>query len=127
MYRELDELTGEADLKQFTGQLTDRFGELPGQTRELLLIVPLRQKAGELGIERIMLKKNRMVLYFISDPESSFYQSAVFSGILNYVQQNPRKCSMKENNGKLTLTFTQVAHVHQALGILQTMTKQITK
>ncbi|MCD6331781.1 MAG: transcription-repair coupling factor, partial [Bacteroidales bacterium] len=127
LYRELDELTGEADLKQFTGQLTDRFGELPGQTRELLLIVPLRQKAGELGIERIMLKKNRMVLYFISDPESSFYQSAVFSGILNYVQQNPRKCSMKENNGKLTLTFTQVAHVHQALGILQTMTKQITK
>jgi len=73
----------------------------------------------DLGSERIQLKNDRMVLYFISDPDSSYYQSPAFLSVLQYVQKNPRRCNMKEANKKLTLSFGNVSSVSKALEILE--------
>jgi transcription-repair coupling factor (superfamily II helicase) len=121
LYRELDEISDEKALEAFAHQLTDRFGEMPQQTRELLHVVKLRWLAMELGIERIQLKNDRMVLYFISDPDSSYYQSPAFLSVLQYVQKNPRRCTMKEANKKLTLSFGNVASVSKAVELLEGM------
>ena len=115
IYRELDEIKEEAHLQLFTQKLNDRFGPLPEQTEELLNIVRLRWAAMRLGIERIMMKNQKLVLYFISNMDSPFFNSPAFSQVLNYVQNNPRRCQMREKNGKLTLSFERIPSVKQAL------------
>jgi transcription-repair coupling factor (superfamily II helicase) len=118
LYRELDEIANEPALIVFEHQLVDRFGEMPPQTVELLNVVRLRWKAMEFGIERIMLKNDRMVLYFISNQDSPFYQSAEFSQVLQYVQKNSKRCLMKEVNGKLTLSFGNIGSVRKAVELI---------
>jgi len=115
LYRELDEIKDEDQLTEFSNQLIDRFGEPPLQTNELLHVVRLRWVAMQLGVERIMLKNQRMVLFFIGDQDSPFYNSPTFIGILDFVQKNPRNCQMREKNGKLTLSFGNVPSVELAL------------
>ncbi len=118
LYRELDSLEDEATLLQFEAGLVDRFGKLPQTSQELLEVVRLRWEAIELGMERIILKSQKMICHFISDQKSPFYQSPVFGQVLQYVQANPHTCRMKEGNNKLTLTFDKVKTIRQAKEIL---------
>ncbi|MGD9929822.1 MAG: transcription-repair coupling factor [Mangrovibacterium sp.] len=118
LYRELDSMESEESLLQFEQGLVDRFGKLPAQSVELLEVVRLRWLAIELGIERIILKNKKMICYFISDPQSTYYQSPTFSKILQFVQQNPNKCRMKEKQNKLSLSFEQVESAAKAKAIL---------
>jgi transcription-repair coupling factor (superfamily II helicase) len=60
-----------------------------------------------------------MVGYFIPKQDSPYYQSEVFTKVLKYVQQNPRLCKMKENNGKLTLSFENIRSVDAAIEALK--------
>ncbi len=121
LYRELDNIENKTQLEQFRNGLEDRFGKLPAQTRELLEVVKLRWKALESGIEKIILKDNKMICYFISDQQSPFYRSALFMKIVQYVQQNKTKGHMREINHKLTLTYSHVPNVETAGFILQEM------
>ncbi len=118
LYRELDNLETEEALVQFETGLTDRFGKLPPESTELIEVVRLRRVAIDLGMERIILKHQKMICHFISDPRSPFYQSDVFGRVLNYVQTHHQTCRMKEGNNKLTLTFEKIKTVKQAKEIL---------
>lgn len=111
LYRELDSLETEESLQKFQLGLEDRFGKLPKQSIELLEVVRLRWIAIELGMERIILKNKIMVCYFISDPQSTYYQSPVFTKVLQFVQQNTGKCRMKERQEKLSLSFEHISSV----------------
>ncbi len=126
LYRELDDIEDEDHLLAFTMQLEDRFGEPPPQTEELLNVVRLRWLALQLGIERIMLKNKKMVLYFVSNQESSYYNSPTFVRILEFVQKHPRHCQMREKNEKLTLSFERIMSVSKALEILRALAGQET-
>ena len=118
LYRELDSLETEEGLHQFEAGLTDRFGKLPGPSRELLEVVHLRWLAIDLGIERIILKNKKMICYFISDQKSPYYQSPAFTKVLKYVQLNASKCRIKEKEGKLSLRFEKIGTVAAAKIIL---------
>ena len=118
LYRELDSITNEEGLQTFEKHLVDRFGEIPKESVGLLNIVRLRWKAIALGIEKITLKNNIMINYFIANQNSLYYQSPIFTQVLNFVQQNPRSCAMKESQGKLTLTFRNVSSIQDAMAIL---------
>jgi transcription-repair coupling factor (superfamily II helicase) len=89
------------------------------ESLELIEVVRLRRIAIELGIEKIILKHQKMVCQFISDPQSVYYQSPVFSRILKFVQTNQQICRMKEANHKLSLTFEKVKSIKKAKLILQ--------
>lgn len=121
LYRELDNIENQKQLDQFRKGLEDRFGKLPLQSRELLDVVKLRWKALELGIEKIILKENKMICYFVSDQQSPFYRSALFLKIVQFVQKNDSKANMRETNHKLTLSFTHVPNVETAGHILEEM------
>lgn len=118
MYRELDNISTEDDLELFKEQLSDRFGVIPQKSLELIEIVRLRKKAIAIGVEKIVLKNTSMLLYFIANQESAFYQSQVFGAVLQYVQQNQRTCAMKESNGKLTLRFDKVTTILKAIELV---------
>jgi transcription-repair coupling factor (superfamily II helicase) len=119
LYRELDNLENEKGLEKFEAGLIDRFGELPGPSKELLEVVRLRWKAIDLGIERIILKNKKMICYFIADQQSPFYQSPAFTKVLQFVQKNPGKCRMKEKKDKLSLSFDKVKTIQAAKMILE--------
>lgn len=114
LYRELDNLESEEALVQFEAGLADRFGKLPNETLELIEVVRLRWVAIELGMEKIILKNQKMVCHFISNPQSPFYQSATFGRVLQYVQTHHQTCRMKEGNNKLSLTFEKIKTVKKA-------------
>lgn len=115
LYRELDNIETEEDLIKFQESLIDRFGNIPTQTSELINVVRLRWIAINLGIEKIILKNNKMAAYFISDQESAFYKSPVFSRVLGYVQANPKGLKMKELKGKLILSFDNTTNISAAI------------
>jgi transcription-repair coupling factor (superfamily II helicase) len=123
LYRELNNISTEQNLEQFESRLKDRFGSLPEPAVELLNIVRLRWLAEELGFEKIFLQNKKMLVHFISNPESPYFKSPLFINILQFVQNNPQQFIMKEKSDKLTLTMLRVNNIRQAINLL----KQINK
>jgi transcription-repair coupling factor (superfamily II helicase) len=121
LYRELDQVQQEEDLIKFESNLIDRFGPLPGPSRELLEVVRLRWLANRLGFEKIVLKNSKLIGYFVSNPDSTFYKSKAFSNILGFVQKQPARFRMKEGNNKLTLTCEPIASVRAACDLLKSL------
>jgi transcription-repair coupling factor (superfamily II helicase) len=125
LYRELDNLANRNDLdaalEAYRSRLRDRFGEIPEVAEELIRVVPLRADGKQLGIEKIMLKQQKMYLYFVSNADSPYYQSEAFGKVLNYVSRNPRQCNFREANGKRSIVINQVPSVGAALTICRTI------
>jgi transcription-repair coupling factor (superfamily II helicase) len=119
LYRILDNIDSEDKLKDFEDELIDRFGDLPEPTLELLQVVRLRWLAIKLGFPKIILKKNKMIAYFISDPDSPYYKSPIFSFILTYIQNQTQHYHLKETKGKLTLYIDPITSITQAIETLQ--------
>ena len=121
LYRELDNLANshhlENDLEAYRKRLVDRFGVIPKVAEELINVVPLRVLGKQMGIEKIMLKQQKMYLYFVSNPDSLYYQSEAFGSILNYVSKHPRQCNFREANGKRSVVIASVASVMESLTI----------
>jgi transcription-repair coupling factor (superfamily II helicase) len=123
LYRILDGISSEDRLGAFEKELEDRFGPLPPETRELLNVVRLRWLAMQLGFEKIILKKNKMIIHFVSNPDSAYFSSPVFRSVLGFIQEQGRKFSLKEMNGKLRLSTDAVGSVTQAMEVLNKMLK----
>ena len=119
LYRELDNLKNDDELARYRQRLIDRFGEIPQVANELMNVVPLRRKAKQLGCERLMLKMGRMTMFFVSNPNSPYYQSRAFDSILNYIASNPRRCNIRENNGKRSLVVNDVKTVEDAIVVFE--------
>ncbi|NNL15356.1 MAG: transcription-repair coupling factor [Flavobacteriaceae bacterium] len=123
LYTQLNNLKTEEKLKKFTSEIIDRFGELPIQVEDLLNSVKIKWIGTKLGLEKIVMKHNRLIGYFIGDQQSAFYQSDNFTKVLNYVQSHPNTCKMKEKQTRsglrLLLTFENVNSINQALMSMQ--------
>jgi len=121
LYKELDNIEREIDLQAFKSRLKDRFGNVPHETAELLRIPRLRRLARQLGIEKVSLKQERMYLYFVDDSNRAYYQSPMFGKILNYLQQNPLKCHIRDNNNRRSIVIDNAKTVETAVEILSTI------
>ncbi|MGM9698077.1 MAG: transcription-repair coupling factor [Prevotella sp.] len=121
LYRELDSLKDDDELARYRSRLVDRFGEVPAVGEELMQVVPLRRYGKQLGCEKIMLKKQRMTLFFVSNPKSAFYQSHTFGLLLDYVAANPRRCNLREANGKRSMVIEKVQTVAEGVVILKSI------
>jgi transcription-repair coupling factor (superfamily II helicase) len=119
LYRELDNIQDEESLLKFERDLIDRFGPLPDPAKELLNIVRLRWLAIDLGFEKIFMKNKKMILHFVSDPESPYFNSPVFSNILDFIQKHPHLFQIKESKQKLSLIASAVSGLHSAIDLLR--------
>jgi transcription-repair coupling factor (superfamily II helicase) len=123
IYNELSSISNEEQLAAFEKRIIDRFGEIPTEVVDLLNSVRIKWIAKQLGLERIILKKKRLIGYFIADQQSGFYQTDDFTRILHYLQKNSKKCVMKEkqtkNGLRLLITFIHIDSVQKALDVLQ--------
>ena len=118
LYRELDGLNTDAQLAAYRTRLIDRFGPVPHCGEELMRVVPLRRLGKSLGCEKIILRQQRMTLFFVSNTNSPFYQSEAFDHLLSYVACNPKRCQFREQNGKRQMVITGVATIEEAIKIL---------
>lgn len=122
LYNELSNIKNEDELQAFEGRLVDRFGNLPQEAVDLLNSVRIKWIANKMGLERLVLKQGKMIGYFISDQQSSFYQSPGFHKVVQFVQKNSGLCKMKEkqtrNGLKLLLTFDKINSVDKALKVI---------
>ncbi len=119
LYRELDNIERTEDLIKFETKLKDRFGVLPQQVTELLNVVRLRWIAIELGMEKVVLKNETMVGFFISDQQSSFYSSETFVKIIGYIQKHQNFFQLKESKNRLSLIVKKVENIDDAIKLLQ--------
>lgn len=119
LYRELDSMEREQDIQRFRDRLQDRFGQIPKQADELIRLVTLRRMGRELGVEKIYLKADRMSLFFVSNPDSPYYESEAFGAILAYAAQNPMLCRLREEGTKRSLQVSDVKDIDSAIGILR--------
>lgn len=124
LYRELDNIERDEELEAYRQRLIDRFGPVPRQGEELMLVVPLRRVGRRLGCEKIILRQGRMQMQFVSNTQSAFYQSAAFGRVINYIGYHPRRCNLKEKNGKRSMVVSQVASVKEAVEILKDIDKE---
>jgi len=123
LYSELDRTKSEESLMKFTDHLIDRFGPIPKQVNDLLNTVRLRWIAKDLGFEKILLRHHNMTAYFVSNPESKYYESSTYMQIMQYIMNHPKRTALKEANDKLQLTVKEVSTVTQALELLKEMQK----
>lgn len=121
LYRELDKLELDKEVEDFKARLIDRFGKIPPETEELTRIVPLRRLAKRMGIEKVILKADRMTLYFVSNLESPYYQSKAFGKVIEYMAKYPRNCNLREQNGKRSMVMKEIHDVASAVSVLQEM------
>jgi transcription-repair coupling factor (superfamily II helicase) len=124
LYRVLDDIPSEERLSAFENELVDRFGPIPPETDELLNVVRLRWVAIRLGFEKIVLRKERMIIHFVGNPDSSYYSSPTFRTILDFIQSQGRKFTLKETDGKLRLSSGSITSVSAAMELLNKMRKK---
>ena len=118
IYREIDALKDETMLEQLSENLIDRFGPIPHALQSLFRMVKIRWIAEKLGFEKLILKQNKVIAYFVSNQDSGYYRSQTFVKILNFVQQNPQLFRMKEGKEKLTLTIGPIEEIDKLHSLL---------
>ena len=123
LYRELDGLQTDEQVAAYRTRLIDRFGPVPHCGEELMRVVPLRRIGQSLGCEKIVLKQQRMTLFFVTQNDSPFYQSEAFGMLLDYVAHNPRRCNFREVNGKRSMVISDVSTIEEAVQILTSINK----
>jgi transcription-repair coupling factor (superfamily II helicase) len=119
LYRELDTMEDERDIEQFRIKLQDRFGKIPEIGEELIRIVRLRRLARKLGIEKIVLKSGKMLIYLVTQTDSAYYQSEAFDKLIRYVQKNYKRTQFSEKNNRRSLAILAIDTVEKAVKVLE--------
>jgi transcription-repair coupling factor (superfamily II helicase) len=124
LYRELDSIKNEEALLAYQKRLIDRFGNLPEESEQLLNVVRLRWLCCKMGIEKVILKQERMSLY-LTTHNPRYYQSPMFEKILQYACSRVERCRMVEDRdrtgkptGKRYIVIQQVKTIAGALHLL---------
>ena len=123
LYRELDSLQTDEQVAAYRTRLIDRFGPVPPCGEELMRVVPLRRLGQLFGCEKIVLKQQRMTLFFVTQNDSPFYQSEAFGMLLDFVAHHPRRCNFREVNGKRSMVISEVPTIEEAVQILTSINK----
>ena len=118
LYTQLDDFKTKEQLAEFEKNLSDRFGPIPKSVRQLMRSVELRWLAVGLGFEKLILKDNNLRGYFISKPNSEFFQTDTFGAVLDFVKLNPGLCVLKEVGQKLMLKFEGVKNIEKGIEML---------
>ena len=127
LYNELGAVKNEEELIIFQNKMIDRFGPMPPRAKALMNSIRIKWIATRLGIEKLVMKKGKMIGYFVSDQQSSYYQSKRFTNLLQFVQKNSAICKIKEKETpaglRLLLTFENVKNTRTALELMEMLGK----
>jgi transcription-repair coupling factor (superfamily II helicase) len=96
LYSKLNDIEEEAGLKVFRKELVDRFGPLPDPAEDLLTSIKVKWIASRMGLEKIIMKEDAFIGYFIADQEHRFYSSDTFGHLIQAMSHRDSKMQMKQ-------------------------------
>ena len=117
IYRQLDAISTEKELDNFRSRLADRFGKLPPEVENLLLVVRIRNAGAALGFEKIIVKNGLFIGFFINNRMSPYYKSDVFSRVLARISEHSDIFTLKQSEGKLKILSRGVDSLEKAFSI----------
>ena len=127
LYSRLDNCETEEDLTAFHKEMTDRFGSIPDKVEDLFTTVRCRKIAVELGFEKMFLKNETLKCFFVSNPDSPYFQSETFSGILLFLQTGTNKGKLKQVGKNGILVVENVKTMTELFAFIDKMKKSIVK
>jgi transcription-repair coupling factor (superfamily II helicase) len=119
LYTQLDDMDTDEEVTAFATQLTDRFGPIPAQVQDLFTTLRCRRLAKELGFEKLILKSKQLRLYFISNPDSPYFESEMFNHILLYIQTRTNNARLKQVGKNFLLTADKIGSMNDVFTFLQ--------
>jgi len=125
LYTELDTLDNESDIDAYAQRLSDRFGKIPDQVHALFEALRLRWMCKKLGFERLTLKNNKLRCFFMSDPQSAFFETNQFNQTVQFIGAHGRKMniSLKQTPRELIVIQEDIRSIQQAKKTLETLLK----
>ncbi|HLO70723.1 MAG TPA: transcription-repair coupling factor [Flavipsychrobacter sp.] len=125
LYTQLDDIEDEEKLKAFAAEMQDRFGPIPSQVEELFTTIRCRTIAKELGFEKLILKNEQMRLYFVSNPDSPYFESDTFNHIMSYIQKHTNNARLKQVGKNFMLLVDRVKSMGDVLWFLEGIHKSL--
>jgi len=121
LYNTLSSLVELDDLEKFGKDLVDRFGPIPEQVIDLINLIKLRETAKMLGFLKIVLKKKMLIATFPNENNTSYYQSSMFTSLLQFIQYNGNLCKLKQTGKTLQVVFSNIASIESGQSIFNLM------
>ena len=127
LYSKIDSIKDSASRQLLEMSLKDRFGDVPQQVKTLLDIVEIRKSAIYLGFEKVIIKNNYLIIHFVYNPKSPYYNSKRFERISNYIKESPRNFKLKPKPNMLLLSISEVKGVSEAKEIINKITNSVKR
>ncbi len=124
MYSQLDNLETEEEMQKFAMELTDRFGPIPKQVDDLFTTLRCRKLACELGFEKLIMKNESVRLYFVSNPDSPYFESDTFNYIMQYIQTRTNSARLKQVGKNFMLLVDKMKNMQAVLRFLTALKKE---
>jgi transcription-repair coupling factor (superfamily II helicase) len=127
LYTELDKLESEEEITSFRDELEDRFGPVPGEVDMLFEGLRLRWACRKLGFERLILKNRKLRCYFISDPQSAYFETEHFQKMMKFISSEGRQfgLSLKQSKRFLLVIKEDIMNVQIARKLLDRLYKEV--
>ena len=109
LYNDLDNVETDDALLTLQNSTKDRFGALPEPVNELIKSVRLRWLGRDFGLDKIVLKNSTMKLHILEGKKEAYFLSSAFKNLIQFAQNHPQRCKIKEQNQKLIFS---IDHVH---------------
>lgn len=119
IYKELDSVPKDSELKVIADRLTDRFGPIPEELERLFDIVRIRHLGEKLGLEKIIIKNGIMIAFFVTNPMSVYYKSKTFESVLKKVSDMPGLFELKQDSPKLKIISRKIDSISKAYEVLK--------
>lgn len=121
LYTRLDNCESRDEIELLKQELTDRFGPLPEPVKELMLTIQSRWLAVDIGFEKMTLKDTTLRCYFINRPDSPYFESALFKGVLQFLQEGTNKARLRQTGRMILMVVDQMEHMQDVLDFLHSM------
>ncbi|MBT8221276.1 MAG: transcription-repair coupling factor, partial [Bacteroidia bacterium] len=105
LYTELNNIKTLEKLEEFKKKMEDRFGPIPKAVSSLFMMLQINWKCRTLGFERLIYKNKKLRCYFITNPQSPFYETDLFQKFMQFIATKGVGfgLSMKKSNRHLIL------------------------
>jgi transcription-repair coupling factor (superfamily II helicase) len=115
-YTLLDHIESEDGIERFQNELIDRYGRLPKPVYNLFEGLRIRWICKAMGFERFSLKNRKMRAFFVSNPQSGYFDSPTFNRVMQYVSEKGHEDGwvLKQTPKHLILIKDKVRSLKQA-------------
>ena len=118
IYKDIDSMTSEKEIQNYTLRLEDRFGPVPEELKNLLLVLRLRNLGASIGFEKIIVMNGILIAFFVSNPMSPYYKSKIFEKVMENIALLGNQVEIKQNENKLKIVARNIPSLPSAYKLI---------